>query len=86
MLETVEDLVEEFGDQPEMLRKMLFLRDCTSPVVHPEIDFRAIAAARLAEFEQMGIQLVDSSAVDLGGSRLTRWAHDAKLNQLSEST
>jgi nicotinamidase-related amidase len=66
VLETVEDLVEEFGDRPDVLRKVLFLRDCTSPVVHPEIDFRAIAGARLAEFERMGVQLVDSTAVDLG--------------------
>ncbi len=66
VLETVEDLVEEFGDRPDVLSKVLFLRDCTSPVVHPEIDFRAIAGARLAEFERMGVHLVDSTAVDLG--------------------
>jgi nicotinamidase-related amidase len=66
VLETVEDLVEAFADQPEVLGKVLFLRDCTSPVVHPEIDFRAIAAARLAEFERQGVQLVNSADVDLG--------------------
>ncbi len=66
VLETVEDLVEEFGEQPELLRKVLFLRDCTSPVAHPEIDFRAIAVARLAEFERQGIRLVESIEVDLG--------------------
>jgi nicotinamidase-related amidase len=66
VLETVEDLVEAFGDQPETLRKVLFLRDCTSPVVHPAIDFRAIAAARLAEFEQMGVRMALSTEVDLG--------------------
>jgi len=65
VLETIEDLVEEFADQPEMLRKVLFLHDCTSPVVHPEIDFGAIAAARLAEFERMGVRLVDSTDVIL---------------------
>lgn len=65
VLATVEDLVDEFRDQTDMLRKILLLRDCTSPVVHPEIDFRAIAAARLAEFERMGLRLVDSTAVAL---------------------
>ncbi len=65
VLETVEDLVEAFADQPDVLRKVLFLRDCTSPVVHPEIDFGAIAAARLAEFEQMGVRLVNSTDVSL---------------------
>jgi nicotinamidase-related amidase len=66
VLETVEDLVEAFGDQPETLRKVVFLQDCTSPVVHPAIDFRAIAAARLAEFEQMGVRMARSTEVDLG--------------------
>jgi nicotinamidase/pyrazinamidase len=65
VLETVEDLVDEFGDQPEVLRKVLFLRDCTSPVVHPEIDFHAIAVARLAEFERMGVRLANSTDVNL---------------------
>jgi len=62
VLETVEDLVEEFGDRPEILRKVLFLRDCTSPVVHPEIDFHALARARFAEFEKLGVRFVDSTA------------------------
>ncbi len=65
VLETMEDLVEEFSDRPDVLRKVLFLRDCTSPVVHPEIDFGAIAEARLAEFEQMGVRMATSTDVDL---------------------
>ena len=63
VLETVEDLVEEFGDRPEILGKVRFLRDCTSPVVHPEIDFHAIAEERLAEFARQGVQLVSSTAM-----------------------
>lgn len=61
VLETVEDLVEEFGQQPETLAKVYFLRDCTSPVVHPEVDFHAIALARFASFEQQGVKFVDST-------------------------
>ncbi len=61
VLETVEDLVEEFGGQPEVLRKIYFLRDCTSPVQHPEIDFHALATARLAEFQALGINLINST-------------------------
>jgi len=61
VLETVEDLVEEFGDQPEVLRKIYFLRDCTSPVQHPEIDFHALAVARLAEFESLGVNFINST-------------------------
>ncbi len=65
VLETMEDLVEEFGGQPDALRRLILLRDCTSPVVHPEIDFGAIAAGRLAELAQMGVRLADSTEIDL---------------------
>lgn len=61
VLETLEDLVEEFADRPDALRKIYFLRDCTSPVQHPEIDFHALAIARLAEFQAMGVNLSDST-------------------------
>jgi len=61
VLETVEDLVEYFGAGSRMLRKVLFLRDCTSPVIHPEIDFHAIALSRFAEFERQGIRFIDST-------------------------
>lgn len=61
VLETVEDLVEEFGGRPEVLDKVFFLRDCTSPVVHPEIDFHALAMARFAEFERQGVHFINST-------------------------
>lgn len=62
VLETVEDIVEDFGSDPETLRKIYFLRDCTSPVLHPDIDFHAIALARFAEFARMGVNFIDSTA------------------------
>ena len=65
VLETVEDIVEAFSGRPDLLRRVHLLTDCTSPVVHPEIDFRAIAVARLAEFERAGVRMVDSTEVDL---------------------
>ncbi|MCA9970118.1 MAG: hypothetical protein KC425_07880 [Anaerolineales bacterium] len=61
VLETVEDLVEDFGGKPEQLRKIFFLRDCTSPVVHPDIDFHAIAVKQFARFEQRGVNFIDST-------------------------
>jgi nicotinamidase-related amidase len=61
VLETVEDLVEDFGDQPEMLQKVFFLRDCTSPVRHPDIDFHAIALGRFADFAWQGINFINST-------------------------
>ncbi|WP_420628093.1 hypothetical protein [Candidatus Leptofilum sp.] len=61
VLETVEDLVEDFGSQPEALQKIYFLRDCTSPVLHPDVDFHAIAQARFAEFEKQGVNFINST-------------------------
>ena len=65
VLETVEDLVEEFGDQPEVLDRVIFLRDCTSPVAHPEIDFHAMALERFEEFERQGINFASSTGLQL---------------------
>jgi nicotinamidase/pyrazinamidase len=59
VLETVEDLVEDFG--PAAISKVFFLRDCTSPVLHPEIDFHALAVSRFAEFEQRGVNFILST-------------------------
>ena len=61
VLETVEDLVEAFGDRPALLDKIYFLRDCTSPVLHPDVDFHAIAMEQLEQFARQGINLVDST-------------------------
>jgi nicotinamidase-related amidase len=61
VLETVEDLVEDFSSQPEALQKIYFLRDCTSPVLHPDVDFHAIAQARFAEFEKQGVNFINST-------------------------
>lgn len=61
VLETVEDLVEDFSSQPEALQKIYFLRDCTSPVLHPDVDFHAIAQARFADFAQQGVNFINST-------------------------
>jgi nicotinamidase/pyrazinamidase len=61
VLESVEDLVKEFSTTPDVLQKIYMLRDCMSPVVHPEIDFAALTQTRFAEFEQQGINFIDSS-------------------------
>ncbi len=61
VLETVEDLVEDFSTRPDALQKIYFLRDCTSPVVHPDVDFHAIAIARFAEFEKQDVNFIDST-------------------------
>ena len=61
VLETVEDLVEDFRIKPDALQKIYFLRDCTSPVLHPDVDFHAIAMKRFAEFAKQGVNFIDST-------------------------
>lgn len=61
VLETVEDLVEEFSSRPGLLSRVFLLQDCTSPVMHPEVDFHAMALSRFKEFEQRGLRLANST-------------------------
>jgi nicotinamidase-related amidase len=61
VLETAEDLVEVFRDRPDRLAKIHILKDCTSPVVHPEVDFHAIAQQRFAAYAQLGLRFINST-------------------------
>jgi nicotinamidase/pyrazinamidase len=61
VMETMEDLVEAFGNKPQILERIFILRDCTSPVVHPEVDFHAIALAQFAKYEKQGVNFINST-------------------------
>jgi nicotinamidase/pyrazinamidase len=61
VLETERQLVGRFGHQPDLMRRLYFLKDCTSSVKHPTIDFDALAEAELADMERQGIQMVLST-------------------------
>lgn len=61
VLETAEDLVEIFRHRPDQLGKIHMLKDCTSPVVHPEVDFHAIAQEHFAEYEKLGLRFINST-------------------------
>jgi nicotinamidase-related amidase len=65
VLETVEDLVEAFGGKPDVLDRIYVLKDCTSPVVHPAVDFHAIALAQFAEYEKKGVHFINSTDANL---------------------
>jgi len=67
VLAAMETLVEYFGaNEPDVLSRIYFLTDCTSSVVHPAVDFEAIANKRLAEMQRNhGIQLVKSTEITL---------------------
>ncbi len=61
VLETERQLLSRFGNQPDLIKKLHFLRDCTSSVSHPVIDFDAMAEAELAAMERQGVQMVLST-------------------------
>ena len=61
VLESVADIVEGFGNRPDALSKIFFLSDCTSPVLHPDVDFHAIAQAEFTQFAGRGVNFVAST-------------------------
>jgi len=64
VLETVTSLMRYFErSDPEFVRRFVVLSDCTSSVVHPAVDFEALANAQYAEFMARVLQMADS--VDL---------------------
>ncbi len=61
VLETERQVVGRFGNQPDLLKRLYFLRDCTSSVKHPSIDFDKLAETELAAMERQGVQMVLST-------------------------
>ncbi len=61
VLESTRQLVDHFANQPELLGRLNILKDCTSSVEHPTIDFDTIAEEELAVMEQKGVNLVLST-------------------------
>ncbi len=61
VLETVASLVRHMGEGDGALSRIHLLTDCMSSVVHPEIDFEAIANETFARFAEHGVQLVTST-------------------------
>jgi nicotinamidase-related amidase len=61
VLETERQIVEHYAGQPEMLRKLYFMKDCASSVQHPLIDFDAMAEQALARMEERGVNIVVST-------------------------
>ncbi|MBN1482482.1 hypothetical protein EH223_10595 [candidate division KSB1 bacterium] len=61
VLETIKDIVDLLQAYPDKLSKIFILQDCMSAVVHPEIDFHALAREEFAKYEEQGIQFVSST-------------------------
>lgn len=58
VLETERQLLEYSGNTSGMVKKLHFLRDCTSSVQHPTIDFDALTESELKEMEKKGVKMV----------------------------
>lgn len=61
VLSSMRQLVEQFKTQPNVLKKIRFLTDCTSSVQVPGVDFDGLANAELTEMARLGVQLVKST-------------------------
>ncbi|MBN1559135.1 hypothetical protein JW998_02720 [candidate division KSB1 bacterium] len=61
VLETIKDFAHIFHDQPALLGKIVVLKDCMSAVVHPDIDFHAMAQEEFRKYAAQGIQFIESS-------------------------
>lgn len=61
VLESLTSMANYTGFQPDLMRKVHLLEDCTSPVAHPDIDFEAVANEQLAELEEKGLKRVKTS-------------------------
>ncbi len=60
VLETVRQLTSYLSNQPERLKRLYLLTDCTSPVQHPVVDFDALAEQELAALQARGVRMVKS--------------------------
>jgi len=61
VVETLEDIVAEFGAQEEQLDRFYVLQDCMSPVEHPDVDFHALTLKQFAEMAERGMHFIDST-------------------------
>lgn len=62
VLNSMKQMVSYFEQyQPEAIKKVRFLMDCTSSVVAPGVDFESIANDELSKMAAKGVQLVKST-------------------------
>lgn len=61
VLESMRSMLNYFDREPDVIAKLRLLTDCTSSVVHPAIDFDAMAEAELRGFAAKGVKLVKST-------------------------
>ncbi len=57
VLETMHSVMRHFADQPDVIGKLRFLNDCTSPIT----GFEETTEAQIQQFVAQGVRLVDST-------------------------
>lgn len=62
VLETERQIAHYCQNRPDLLQRVYALRDCTSSVQHPVIDFDALAEKELAQLERAGMHMIVSTA------------------------
>lgn len=60
VLETTASIMRYFGRQPEIISRLRVLKDCTSSVAHPEIDFDTMANQVFRQYEAEGLTLIST--------------------------
>jgi nicotinamidase/pyrazinamidase len=61
VLATIQQLAGYCQGQPSLLKRLYVLTDCSSPVLHPTIDFAALVTHDLALLQEQGVHLVKST-------------------------
>ncbi len=61
VLETERQIARYCQNRPELLQRVYALKDCTSSVQHPLVDFDALTETELAQLEQAGMHMISSS-------------------------
>ena len=61
VLETERQIAHYCQSRPGLLQRVYALRDCTSSVQHPVVDFDALAEAELTVLEQAGMHMIMST-------------------------
>lgn len=65
VLETVQSMMNYFGDDKETIGKMHVLFDAMSSVAHPEIDFEALANTAFERFAEQGLTIMTTEEAAL---------------------
>ncbi len=65
VLEACASMVRHFAGQPDVISRIHFLKDCSSSVVAPGIDFDAMAERELSAFAAQGMRFVTSAQAAL---------------------